>query len=63
VFSFIETRLFTRLVREYLTDEEYRKLQAVLMGNPETGNIIPAQAAFGNFAGVRRGEENAAGTA
>ena len=41
MFSFIETRLFTRLVREYLTDEEYRELQAVLMGNPQTGNIIP----------------------
>ena len=23
VFSFIETKLFTRLVQEYLTDEEY----------------------------------------
>jgi len=26
VFSFIETRLFTRLVGEYLTDDEYREL-------------------------------------
>jgi mRNA-degrading endonuclease RelE of RelBE toxin-antitoxin system len=41
VFSFIETRLFTRLVREYLDDDEYRELQKVLMDNPETGNIIP----------------------
>jgi len=41
VFSFIESRLFTRLVQEYLDDDEYRELQKVLMENPETGNIIP----------------------
>jgi len=41
VFSFIETRLFTRLVQEYLDDDEYRELQKVLMDNPETGNVIP----------------------
>ena len=41
MFSFIETRLFTRLVQEYLDDDEYRELQKGLMENPETGNIIP----------------------
>jgi mRNA-degrading endonuclease RelE of RelBE toxin-antitoxin system len=41
VFSFIETRLFTRLVRKYLDDDEYRQLQGFLMGNPEMGDIIP----------------------
>lgn len=41
MFSFIETRLFTRLVQDYLTDEEYRELQAVLIDKPEIGNIIP----------------------
>ena len=41
MFSFIETRLFTRLVLQYLDDDEYRELQKVLMNNPETGNIIP----------------------
>lgn len=41
MFSFIETRLFTRLVQDYLDDEEYRELQKVLMNNPETGNVIP----------------------
>lgn len=41
MFSFIETRLFTRLVQEYLDDDEYHELQKVLMENPETGNIIP----------------------
>jgi len=41
VFSFIETRLFTRLIQEYLDDDEYRELQKVLMENPDTGNMIP----------------------
>lgn len=41
MFSFIETRLFTRLVLQYLDDDEYRELQKVLMNNPETGDIIP----------------------
>lgn len=38
---FIETRLFTRLVAEYLPDAEYSKLQEALLDNPEAGKIIP----------------------
>ncbi|HVO28017.1 MAG TPA: type II toxin-antitoxin system RelE/ParE family toxin [Candidatus Margulisiibacteriota bacterium] len=41
MFSFIETRLFTRLVGEYLTDDEYRQLQAALIERPEVGPVIP----------------------
>ena len=41
LFSFIETRLFTKLVVDYLSDEEYAALQAVLMRDPETGPVIP----------------------
>jgi mRNA-degrading endonuclease RelE of RelBE toxin-antitoxin system len=41
VFSFIETRMFTKLVQEYLSDEEYSALQSALMENPATGPIIP----------------------
>jgi hypothetical protein len=37
MFSFIETRLFTKLVVEYLTDEEYGALQESLMRNPDAG--------------------------
>jgi hypothetical protein len=31
VFGFIETKLFTRLVQDYLTDDAYRELQARLI--------------------------------
>jgi hypothetical protein len=40
VFSFIETRLFTRLVQDYLTDDEYREPQALLIEQPDAGTII-----------------------
>jgi mRNA-degrading endonuclease RelE of RelBE toxin-antitoxin system len=41
VFSFIETRLFTKLVLDYLRDEEYSALQEALMRTPEAGPVIP----------------------
>jgi|SRR5258708_7643125 hypothetical protein len=41
MYSFIETRLFTRLVDDYLSDDEYRKLQTALIGNPNAGDIVP----------------------
>ena len=40
MFSFIETQLFTRLVQQYLSDEQYAELQVALMANPELGPVI-----------------------
>jgi len=40
MFSFIETRLFTRLVQDYLSDEDYSRLQSQLIENPEAGAVI-----------------------
>ena len=31
----------TKLVNEHLSDEEYGRLQEVLIGDPETGDLIP----------------------
>ena len=39
--SFVETRLFTRLVLAYLTDDEYAALQKALALNPDSGPVIP----------------------
>ena len=36
----IETSVFTRQVRDLLPDEDYRKLQAALVGNPALGPVI-----------------------
>lgn len=41
MISFIETKLFTRLVQEYLSDDDYSKLQQALLADPEAGAIIP----------------------
>lgn len=36
----LETSIFTRQVRELLTDEEYRRLQQKLLRQPDLGPII-----------------------
>ena len=41
MLSFIETKAFTKLVNEHLSDEEYAGLQEVLIRDPETGDLIP----------------------
>lgn len=40
MFSFIETQFFTRLVKQYLSDEQYTELQLALINNPELGPVI-----------------------
>jgi hypothetical protein len=40
VFSFIETQLFTRLVQQYLSDDQYVELHKALIENPELGPVI-----------------------
>jgi len=40
IMIFIETSLFTRLLPNYLSDDEYRSLQWHLLEHPEAGNIV-----------------------
>ena len=40
MYSFIETKLFSRLVVNVLTDEEYSGLQKALIKDPEAGDLI-----------------------
>jgi hypothetical protein len=42
MLSFIETKLFTKLVSEHLSDEEYAQLQEALIRDPEAGDLIPS---------------------
>lgn len=39
--TFVETKLFTKLVQDYLSDEQYAALQQWLVANPEAGDVIP----------------------
>ena len=41
MLSFIETKLFSRLLGEYLTDDEYSMLQSELIETPECGALVP----------------------
>jgi hypothetical protein len=38
--TFVETKLFSKLVHEYLSDDEYAELQQSLIAHPETGAVI-----------------------
>jgi hypothetical protein len=39
--EFIETPVFTKLITELLTDEDYGQLQHDLAKNPQAGDLIP----------------------
>lgn len=62
MFSFIETRLFTKLVLDYLADDDYAALQEALMVDPDAGPVIPGSGASGSCAGRLRVEANAVDT-
>ena len=40
MFSFIETKLFSQLREDYLSDDDYAKLQEALIEQPERGALI-----------------------
>lgn len=41
IVTFVETKLFTKLVQEYLSDDEYAALQQSRIVNSEAGDVIP----------------------
>jgi hypothetical protein len=38
----VETRTFTRLIKELMSDEDYRALQEALVNRPDAGDLIKA---------------------
>jgi hypothetical protein len=40
VLTFVETKLFTQLVQNYFTDDEYAVLQNAIAAYPEAGDLI-----------------------
>jgi mRNA-degrading endonuclease RelE of RelBE toxin-antitoxin system len=55
MFSFIETRLFTKLVLEWLSDEQCGTLQHALMQNPDAGPVIPGSGGMRKLRWAARG--------
>ena len=43
---FFETPLFTKLLPDYLNDQEYSALQLALLENPEMGDLMPGTGGF-----------------
>ena len=41
MLTFVETRLFTRIVGDYLSNSEYARVQEALAADPEAGPVIP----------------------
>jgi hypothetical protein len=52
---FIETKVFTQLVMEYLEDDEYRELQQHVMKDPEIGKIIRSSGGVRKLRWSRKG--------
>ncbi len=41
MYSFIETKLFSRVLGDYLTDDQYAELQSALVDAPDRGALVP----------------------
>ena len=53
--EFIETPLFTRLVKKLLDDDDYRELQEVLIYRPDLGDIIQGTGGLRKIRWMRKG--------
>ncbi len=56
MFSFVETRLFTKLVLDYLADDDYAALQEALMVDPDAGPVIPGSGGVRKLGGSGSGK-------
>ncbi len=56
MFGFIETKLFSRLVSQYLTDDEYAALQRALVENPQSGSVVKGSGGVRKVRWGRRGQ-------
>lgn len=56
MYIFIETPLFTRIISDYLSDDEYAYLQASLSENPTAGVVIPGSGGIRKLRWRHRGQ-------
>lgn len=54
--EFIETTIFTKLIYDYLSDEEYLALQWELALHPEMGAVIPESRGLRKFRWSGKGQ-------
>ena len=59
--EFIETPLFTKLVKKLLDDDEYRELQEVLIYRPDLGDVIQGTGGLRKIRWMRKGRGKRSG--
>ncbi len=59
--EFVETPLFTRLVKKLLNDDEYRELQEVLIYRPDLGDVIQGTGGLRKIRWMRKGRGKRSG--
>jgi hypothetical protein len=61
VYTFVETKLFARLIDEYLSDDEFAALQLYMIVNPEAGDLVKGSGGVRKlrWSGSGRGKEAA----
>lgn len=55
MLTFVETRLFSRLVGDYLDEDEYAVLQVWLLMHPTGGTVVPGSGGVRKLRWLKRG--------
>jgi mRNA-degrading endonuclease RelE of RelBE toxin-antitoxin system len=55
MLTIVESSLFSRLVSDYLSEEEYEDLKLFLALNPEAGDVIPGSGGLRKLRWIRTG--------
>lgn len=61
MMTFIESPLFTRLVHDYLDDDEYAAFQAYLASNPHAGAVVKGSGGVRKVRWTRKGAGKSGG--
>jgi hypothetical protein len=59
--TFVESPLFTKLVHDYLADDEYRVFQSFLATNPDVGDVVRGSGGVRKVRWGRRGSGKSGG--
>ena len=61
VLTFVESPLFSRLVYDYLTDDEYADFQQYLASNPDAGDVVRGSGGVRKVRWARQGSGKSGG--
>ncbi len=61
MYKFVETKLFTKLVYDYLNDDEYAEFQTFLASQPEAGALVRDSGGVRKIRWAQRGRGKSGG--